>query len=331
MGEASPSGQPSILVLGAGALGQAYAAHWTAAGARVVLLARGATLARVRLQGVTLQCGPEPPRRYLVDVADAAGDPACFPDYLVITIKSHDLDAAAPDILRWMGATTCVVPVVNGIPWWMARQFGLSDRLSIGASLAGHVAPEAVIGSVAVTPIQPLAAPLQGWSHGGSRILHVGSPHPGLHGKANDFASAVHSAGLAVTVHPRIVEAVWDKLVGNVGINLVTFLADVPVGSLLEDPSLRERAANVMEEVRSIAFAAGCREVASTRQRMELIGRSPTFITSTLQDRRAGRRVELDSLGWAVLQVADALHVHTPHLARLVHQCAVLAKSEGVA
>src|SRR6476659_4131289 len=108
-----------VTVLGAGAVGGWLAAGLARAGVPVAVLARGATLAALRKDGLTLLQG-EPREDFPVIAAD---DPPALPpsDSLLLGLNSHDLPAALPLVARLMGPETLVATAQNGLPWWFLQ------------------------------------------------------------------------------------------------------------------------------------------------------------------------------------------------------------------
>ena len=111
-----------VVVLGAGAIGGWLGAGLARAGNEVGVLARGATLAALRRDGLVLSEGA---RSETIPVR-ATDDPAALagPDLLVLGLKGQDLPGALPLIGALLGPGTQVLPAVNGLPWWFLQGFG---------------------------------------------------------------------------------------------------------------------------------------------------------------------------------------------------------------
>src|SRR5271170_6996004 len=103
-------------IFGAGAIGGLLGARLAASGADVTFVARGAHLAAMQADGVTVRSGGERLTVRPRCVADAAA--AGVQDFVVVTLKAHALPAAAPAIARMMGPDSALVTAVNGIPYW---------------------------------------------------------------------------------------------------------------------------------------------------------------------------------------------------------------------
>jgi 2-dehydropantoate 2-reductase len=105
-----------IGIIGLGAIGGFLAARFVRAGFTVKALARGATLAALERQGLSLTEGGQT-QRYRID---AAADPAQLGkvDLLILSVKAHALPAVAAAAASMLRANTTVIPAINGVPWW---------------------------------------------------------------------------------------------------------------------------------------------------------------------------------------------------------------------
>src|SRR5260221_5647214 len=105
-----------IAIFGAGAIGGYLATNLYRGGAGVSVIARGAHLAAIEANGLTVRSGGQTINARLpaTDKAEEAG----LQDYVIVTLKATALPAAAPEIAKLMGPKTVLVTVSNGIPYW---------------------------------------------------------------------------------------------------------------------------------------------------------------------------------------------------------------------
>ncbi|MFL5337997.1 MAG: 2-dehydropantoate 2-reductase N-terminal domain-containing protein, partial [Geminicoccaceae bacterium] len=96
-----------ICVYGAGAIGGLMGARLARAGAEVSLIARGPHLAAMREKGLTLRSAEE---TFTVAV-QATADPAEVgpQDYVVITLKAHQVPGVVKPMQPLLGSDTAVV------------------------------------------------------------------------------------------------------------------------------------------------------------------------------------------------------------------------------
>ena len=111
-----------ICIYGAGAIGGLLGARLAKAGAEVSLVARGPHLAAMRARGLTLRSGGE---SFTVPVT-ATDDPATLgpQDYVVVTLKAHQVPGVVGAMQPLLGPDTAVVMGVNGVPWWYFHGLG---------------------------------------------------------------------------------------------------------------------------------------------------------------------------------------------------------------
>src|SRR6185312_2555177 len=105
-----------ICVYGAGAIGGHLAVRLARGGAEISVIARGAHLAAIRENGLTVHAVDGIHR---VRVA-ATDDPATLgaQDAVFVTVKAPALPQVAAGIGPLLKSRTPVAFVMNGIPWW---------------------------------------------------------------------------------------------------------------------------------------------------------------------------------------------------------------------
>jgi 2-dehydropantoate 2-reductase len=141
-----------ICIYGAGAIGGLLGARLARAGAEVSLIARGPHLAAMRANGLTLRSAEE---SFTVPVA-ASDDPATLgaQDYVVVTLKAHQVPGVVAPMQPLLGPDTAVVMGVNGVPWWYFHGLGgeCADRrlpsVDPGDVQWDGIGPQRVIGCV---------------------------------------------------------------------------------------------------------------------------------------------------------------------------------------
>ena len=105
-----------ICIYGAGAIGGHLAARLHKAGAEVSVIARGAHLAAIQANGLTVHAVDGEHRAKV----RASADPIELgkQDVVFVTVKAPALPAVAASIAPLLGSDTPVAFVMNGIPWW---------------------------------------------------------------------------------------------------------------------------------------------------------------------------------------------------------------------
>jgi len=84
------------------------------------------------------------------------------------------------------------------------------------------------------------------------------------------------------------------------------------LGTIALDPGVRRVVAAMMAETVEIARATGANPTISIEDRLAITERLGDHKTSTLQDLEAGKRLELDAIAAAVVELADVAGVAAP-------------------
>jgi 2-dehydropantoate 2-reductase len=151
-----------VCFFGAGAIGGYLAGHLArAAGCDVSVIARGAHLEAIRRDGLRVLRGAE-----TLDARVTATDhPAELPpqDYVFLTVKTHQLDAALDQLHPLLGPDTAVLPPTSGVPFWFFHDAAtplppvMLDRLDPGGRQRAGIAPRRVLGCVYWIPTEIVA------------------------------------------------------------------------------------------------------------------------------------------------------------------------------
>jgi 2-dehydropantoate 2-reductase len=306
-----PAGNPQrICIYGAGAVGGNFAVRLAAAGHTVSVVARGDHLAAIGSNGLTLHSGDS---TTTVQVA-ASDDPAALgeQDLVIATLKAHALPAMAERIGPLLGPGTPVIFAQNGIPWWYAHGLAPSRPrppargLLNESGLAAAIGVERVIGGV-IHSSNDVARP---------GVIRNNSPKRNrlAIGEVDDAATP-RIARLRALLEEATIESpptgdlralIWDKLISNMRVSLLSFLVERTSREVYDDPEIRPIIDRLGAEGVAIAAAHG---VACT---IDAGGPSPGHRSSMLQDYEQGRAQEIDALVTAPQLFSRAMHVDTP-------------------
>ena len=108
----------NILVAGAGAVGGLLCAYLHAAGHRVSLLARGQNAQQIDALGIRL-------RTPTLETIHARPNVVCsvagmgMQDLVIVATKAFSLSEVMAAVAPVIGGSTSVMPVLNGLPWWL--------------------------------------------------------------------------------------------------------------------------------------------------------------------------------------------------------------------
>lgn len=303
-----------IAIYGAGAIGGLLGARLASAGADVGLIARGPHLAAMQERGLELRHGGES----TVTRPKAVSDPAELgvQDYVIVTLKAHQVPGVVPVMQPMLGPSTTVVMAVNGVPWWYFH--GLEgpwkDRrlasVDPGDVQWNGIGPERVLGCV-VYPAAEVVEPGVIALVEGDRFS-LGEPSGERSERAEKLGAALVAAGLKAPVRPRIRDEIWVKLWGNLSFNPLSALTGATLDVLASDPGTRAVARAMMVEAQAIAEKLGVRFAVSVDKRIDGAGAVGAHKTSMLQDLERGRPMEIDALVGAVQEMGRLVEVPTP-------------------
>jgi 2-dehydropantoate 2-reductase len=305
-----------ITVFGAGAIGGYLAAKLAATGYEVSVVARGAHLRAIEEHGLRLDERGE--RQVMRVRASERAAELGLQDLVIIAAKAHAMHAAAPAIASLLGPETTLVPAQNGIPWWFPHRAGApleGSRIAAvdpDGSIARSLDPARVVGCV-VYMAAAVAEPGLVRRFGGN-LLILGEPDGTMSARLERLAAIFAAAGIKIEATPRIRDAVWMKLWGNVAFNPLSVLTGAKMDRMADDPGVRAVLRAAMLECQSVAERLGARfgkDVDARIAEARVIG---DFKTSMLQDFEAGRPIEIDALVGAVVELGRRVDIKTPML-----------------
>ncbi len=320
-----------ICVVGAGAIGGMLAVKLAHAGHVVSLILRGANLAAVKSQGMTLI--EENGERLQVQPACATDDLAQPgpQDVVILGMKAHQVAAVAPDLHHLMHAGTRVVTMQNGIPWWYFHKLPgpyLGTPVTAvdpDGSIARHIPIDQVIGSV-VYPASEVVQP------GVIRVIEGnrftlgeidGSDTPSV----RVISDAFKAAGFKAPVSSDIRSEIWLKLWGNLSFNPISALTHATLEDICLFGPTRDLAAGMMREAQHIGEKLGVQFKVSLEKRIAGAQAVGQHKTSMLQDVEQGRPLELQALVGSVLELGAITGVPTPTIQAVHALASLLAKT----
>ncbi|WP_421867106.1 ketopantoate reductase family protein [Marinobacter adhaerens] len=297
-----------LLIVGAGGIGGYYAARLLHAGHEVVLTARGAHLAALEEQGLTVQYGDEvwsfPVQSMDHSEVVARFRPDDF-DVVLVTLKSTATEAMLAELGPWLyHGKVPVLSLQNGVDNEPALASLLGEHRVLGGlavRIGGHIVQPGVV--QAEGPAQIVM---------GEWPMAVGSDRRGqlLQQLQEDF----EAAGIPTNVSDNIRYELWRKLVINNGVNPLSALTGLDTRSLTHHPEFRKIVHGMMAETVAASKAddvnLGPEDLA---EMFDLISNFNAIKTSMLVDKEKGRPLELDSIAGAVLRRCERLGIEAPY------------------
>ena len=312
-----------IVIAGAGAIGGYIGARLAKAGADVVLFARGAHLQAMRDRGLRV-VGAEEEFEVRPQVSGSLSDIGAA-DIVFLGVKAHGLTDLAPQLRPLFGPDTVVVSTQNGIPWWYFQQHGGEldglrlERVDPGGVITNAIEPHRVIGSIAYFATE-IEAPGVIRHIEGNRIS-FGEPDGTKSERCTRVAQALIAAGLRCPVSTKFRQEIWVKLLGNATFNPISALTGATLVQMAQHPDVSQLVRESMREVEAVANRLGIEMPITIEQRIAGAAKVGEHKTSMLQDVEAGRRMELEAVVGAVIELGDRLGIAMP-TTRAVYACA---------
>ena len=323
-----------IAIVGAGAIG-GYVGGWlAAAGEDVTFIARGANLEAIRRHGMRVigEDGHEVVARNAAAhdrMADAGAQ-----DVVILAVKAHQVAAVAADVAHLCHATTAIVTMQNGIPWWYFHKHGGEYEgtqvrsADPDGSIWRQIDADRVVGSV-VYPAAVLEAPGVVRVVEGRRFT-LGEPDGSTSARVEAIAAAFTRAGFKAPVIGDIRGEIWLKLWGNLSFNPISALTHATLAGLLRFPLTRELSAEMMREAEAVANKLGITFRVGIDKRLAGAERVGEHKTSMLQDVEAGRPMEIEALVGSVVELGRLTATATPHVDAVYALVSLLAKTLAV-
>jgi 2-dehydropantoate 2-reductase len=287
-----------ICFFGAGAIGCFLAGHLTRLpGCSVSVVARGAQLDALRRDGLEVQ-SVRGTFRVAVQASDRP-DALGVQDYLFITLKANQLDAALASFAPLIGESTVILPPTTGLPYWFFD--GVADR---GLRLARvdpdgrqrrAMPPSQVLGCVYWMPVE-MVRPGVVRQHGGEGSFPVGEPDGSSSMRAQCLSAAMTEAGLDAPLNHDIRSEIWMKTVSSLCLNPLAVLTQASLGEIANQPAVAALVPRLMQEADALALRLGITPTTPIERRVQLAFGGGAHRMSMLQDLERGRPLEFESL-----------------------------------
>ncbi|MGC0341122.1 ketopantoate reductase family protein [Streptomyces sp. SLBN-8D4] len=290
----------TVAVLGPGGTGGLLAALLARAGHRVICLAGDDTADTLRTAGIQVRSGTFGDFTTPVEADTELREPV---DACVIAVKHTSLHSALDRVPPTALGDALAVPLLNGVehPATLRTRYR-PDR----------VAPAVI--RVESTRVAP------GVIEHGSPFAELDLTGDGVPRKRLDaLASVLAAAGPTTRVLDDETATLWAKMSFLAPFALLTTLHALPLGEVRTRH--REELSALVEE--TAAVSAACGGPADPAQALARYDAFPPGTKSSMQrDAEAGRPLELDAIGGALLRAADRHGVKVPVATRVVGELA---------
>ena len=325
-----------IAVVGLGAVGGLIAGRLARAGSAVSGVARGATLAAIRKDGLQVRIDGN---SWQAPIAVSSNPQDLGPqDLIVLALKGPALIDVAPTLTPLLAERTIVLPAMNGVPWWFLRagpdgatSTDLDASLASidpGGAIAAALPFAQVLGCVVhLSCSSPAPGVIQ---HGFGNRLIVGEPRGGGSVRTTEVCAALAKARFAAEPSTDIRADIWYKLWGNMTTNPISALTGATTDRILDDPEVHAFMLRAMAEAAAVGARIGCPIAQSGEERMTVTRQLGSFRTSMLQDALAGRPLEIDALVAVVAEIGARVGVETPNIGALLGLTRLMARERGL-
>ncbi|QLH69250.1 2-dehydropantoate 2-reductase [Rhodopseudomonas palustris] len=289
-----------ILIVGAGAIGGYFGGRLLQLGRDVTFLVRPGRAAELTRDGLVIK---SPHGDATIHNPPAVQASALTPDYdlVVLSCKAFDLDDAIASFRGGVSPRTAILPLLNGMKHLdvLDTAFG-RDRV-----LGGQCVIAATLDAQRhVVQLAPMSA------------ITFGERDGALSERVAQIAVALGGSDFGVNASPVIMQEMWEKWVFLATLAGSTSLMRGAVGEILAAPGGADFMLGVLDEITSIAAAAGHppRPAAVERTRSMLLAEGSMLTASMFRDILAGARIEADHVVGDLIDRADEAKVPVPRL-----------------
>lgn len=308
------------LIYGAGAVGGFAGGILAAAGADVTLVARGAHHDAMKSRGLILEGKvngrPDPIR---VNVCRPGEEKPPY-DFILVGLKSHQIAGAAKHMVSLLAGDGMILLGQNGLPYWYFEKLDSPLRgsrlksVDPDGTLAKTIPIDAVIGGVMNKPADLVEPGRIRLADQQTDRLVIGELDGRVTPRLQSIKALFDPAGWPVFIADNIRAAKWRKLLSNAVFNPLGALTQSMALQIAQYPPTQAIARRMMDEVLAVATSVGVTPEMTPDQMMEDVLKRVGILSSTLQDVRFGRELELDAIVNAVIDVGRLTRVPTPYL-----------------
>lgn len=287
-------------IFGTGGVGGYFGGRLAEAGEDVTFIARGAHLAAIRKNGLTVESAAGD---FRVFPAQATDDPASIGpvDAVVVAVKAWDVKRAAAAMRALVGPETVVIPLENGVeaPDELAAALGAAAVLGGLCKIFAYISAPGVVRHAGVDP-----------------SLAFGEMDGSESGRVRRLRTVFRRAkGVAVEEPRDIRVALWQKFVFIAAFSGVGSVTRSNAGGIRSSPETHAMLRECMREAQEVGRARGVALASDTFEKtLAFFDQTlPEDATSSMQrDIQEGRPSELEYQNGAIVRLGRAAGVPTP-------------------
>ena len=293
-----------VLVVGAGAVGGYFGGRLLEKGVDVTFLVRERRKRELEERGLVIRSVHGD--AVLAPKLIASGERTEPFDLVVFSNKAYHLAGAIADAKPYVGETTMILPLLNG----MAHMDVLRESFGDDKVLGGLCFIETTLNEkgeiVQTSPAHEVR--FGEWS--GERTERVEA-----------LESLFAGANARFRLSERIVSDMWNKYLFIATMSGVTTLFRAPIGPIRSGEYGGAIISRLLGEIKMIMQAHGAplTEEMAERQRVQLEQIAPTMKSSMQRDMEKGLPIEADHLQGYLLELAKQYDIHAPMLETVYH------------
>ena len=303
----------TIAIIGAGAMGAAYASMFSDAGNfSVFFLAEGDRYQRLannplRVNGKSYAIATMRPQ----DIKEPV-------DLIIVALKHHHLVGALPAIKTVVGPDTTILSVMNGLE---------SEQIIGSACGTDKMVYAIAIGIDAVREGDHFSYARPG------KIIFGNGPETKDTVRVPRLQEALTNAAVPHEVPADITRIMWWKFMINVGINQASAVLRAPYGVFHASANARALMISLMQEVITLAgkVAVNLSQKDLDEWSTVLSTLSPAGKTSMLQDIEAKRKTEVEIFAGKVVSMGREHGVSTPVNQTILHIIKTMEEQNSIA
>ncbi|MET4219761.1 2-dehydropantoate 2-reductase [Bradyrhizobium sp. LB14.3] len=288
-----------VLVIGAGALGGYYGACLVRAGADVTFLVRSGRAEQLRRDGLRIV---SPHGDFAVQpklmMANDLREPF---DVVLVGVKSYSLEDAMSEFAPAVGASTMILPILNGLKHIdaLTARFGAAQVLGGLANVSAGLDSDGRV-------VQFMA----------NQTIVFGEIEGSFSERALALQSLLQIPGIDVRASESIIQDMWEKFVQLSTLAGITCLMRASIGDILTVPKGEESIFRLFAECCAVATASGFEPRApfiEFDRNLFTTANSP-LKASMLRDIERGSETEAEHILGDMANRARALGIDTPLL-----------------
>ncbi len=284
-----------IVIVGAGGVGGYYGATLAKAGHEVFFIARKENLVAIKRRGLTVKTSSgdftvQPP-------CGETSEPFGVADLVIVCVKSYDTSGSLGLFESSVGETTAVVSFQNGLDSEdiLFRRFGAEKVIGGVCFIGSRVEKPGVI------------------AHSAYGHIAIGELDGEVTERVKEIAVAFGRADIKCKISNNIKRDICAKMIWNVGFNSICAILDCDAKTAAQSDKVKPLILSAMLEWIAVAREMEVDLKPEMAQRnIEVTVKGGEVIPSMLQDRRSGRKMEVDIFNEKVTALGDSLGIDTP-------------------